>query len=249
MPPAKQLTELKAMAKETANRERKQVLLVDDHPVFREGLNSVLAREADLVVVGQASNARQGMAAVEKLKPDVLLLDLNLPDKSGLELVKDLRAIHPELAILIISMSDEAIHAERLLRAGANGYVMKDEGPEQILHALRQVLRQQVYVSESMSARILKSLSSTDRTKARNSPIACLTDREFEIFQLIGKGHKGRDIARQLNVSHKTIDAHRGHIKEKLKLASGMELICYAVRWMETQRTEDSGAAKKPVRS
>jgi DNA-binding NarL/FixJ family response regulator len=223
------------MAKGIPEKDRKRVLIVDDHPVFREGLNSVLARESDLVVVGQASNARQGLTAIEQLNPDVVLLDLNLPDKSGLELVKDLRAIHPHLAMLIISMSDEAIYAERLLRAGANGYVMKEEGPERILHAIRQVLRQQVYVSERMSARILNSLS--DRAKTRKSPIACLTDREFEIFQLIGQGHDGREIARRLNVSPKTVDAHRGHIKDKLKLASGIELICYAVRWVETQRS------------
>lgn len=233
------------MARGIAERDRKRVLIVDDHPVFREGLNSVLAGEPDLVVVGQASNARQGLTAIDQLNPDVVLLDLNLPDKSGLELVKDLRAIHPQLAMLIISMSDEALYAERLLRAGANGYVMKEEGPERILRAIRQVLRQEVYVSERMSARILNSLS--DRAHTTKSPIACLTDREFEIFQLIGQGHEGRSIARRLNISHKTVDAHRGHIKDKLKLASGIELICYAVRWVETQRTEDSALPSKKL--
>jgi DNA-binding NarL/FixJ family response regulator len=234
-----------AMTKATINKDRKRVLLVDDHPVFREGLNSVLARESDVVVVGQAGNARQALTAIEQSKPDAVLLDLNLPDKSGLELVKDLRAIHPDLILLIISMSDEALYAERLLRAGANGYVMKEEGPEKILDALRQVLRQQIYVSERMSARILKSLST--RGKVKSSPIACLSDREFEIFQLIGKGLEGRVIARQLNISPKTVDAHRGHIKDKLKVASGIELICYAVRWMETQQTEDSARPSRKL--
>ena len=216
-----------------SQKEPKGILIVDDHPVFREGLASLLAREPDLKVIGQASNARNAMATLEKLEPDLILLDLSLPDKSGLDLVKDLRAVHSDVALLVISMHDETLYAERLLRAGATGYVMKEEGPEKILQAIRQVLRQQIYVSTKMSARILNSLSGRDLKK--RSPISQLTDREFEIFQLIGKGNDSRAIARLLNLSYKTVDTHRGHIKEKLRLGSGMELICYAVRWVETQ--------------
>jgi len=206
---------------------------VDDHPVFREGLAGVLARERNLSVVGQADTARQAMTAIERFKPDLVLLDLSLPDKGGLEFVKDLRVSHPGMAVLVISMHDETLYAERMLRAGANGYIMKEEGPARILDAIRKVLDNETSVSPRMSSRILNSLSATG--KKSSSPISKLTDREFEIFRLIGDGHDSQGIARQLGVSPKTVDTHRSHIKEKLRLANGMALICYAVRWVQTQ--------------
>jgi DNA-binding NarL/FixJ family response regulator len=213
----------------------KQIFIVDDHPVFREGLVGLVKREADLAVCGEADNASQALSGIESSKPDLVLADIGLPGKNGLELVKDIRAVHPEMAVLVISMHDETLYAERVLRAGGRGYIMKQEGPEKILQAIRQVLDGQISLSGKMSARILDSLS--DRRAKTDSPIARLTDREFEILQLIGQGKDSHDIAELLHLSVKTVDAHRGHIKEKLELKNGTELIVYAARWVETQST------------
>ena len=212
----------------------KRIFIVDDHPVFREGLVGLIKREGDLTVCGEANDARQAMAAFERAKFDLLLLDISLPGKSGLELIRDIRAVRPNTAVLVISMHDESLYAERVLRAGGRGYIMKQEGPEKILQAIRQVLRGEVYVSAKVSDRILDAFS--NRRARTSSPIARLTDREFEVLRLIGQGKDSRAIAKQLNLSVKTVDAHRGHIKDKLDIKSGTELICYAARWLETQR-------------
>ena len=218
----------------SGQRQRKRILIVDDHPVFRDGLLGLIEREGDLTVCGEANDARQALAASERLKVDLILVDIGLPGKSGLELIKDIRAVRPQTSVLVISMHDETLYAERVLRAGGRGYIMKQEGPEKILHAIRQVLNGQVYVSPRISARILDALSG--RRDGAASPIALLTDREFEVLRLIGQGKDSRVVARQLNLSVKTVDAHRAHIKSKLDLKSGTELIVYAARWLETQR-------------
>ena len=215
------------------SKEQKRIFIVDDHPVFREGLAVLINREADLTVCGEADRAPQALAAIEQLKPDLVLADIGLPGKSGLELVKDLRAVCPEMAVLVISMHEETLYAERVVRAGGRGYIMKQEGPEKILQAIRRVLNGEFALSAKMSARILDALSR--RQDLTRSPISRLTDREFEVFQLIGAGNDSHDIAGQLHLSVKTVDAHRGNIKEKLQLKSGTELICYAARWVETQ--------------
>jgi DNA-binding NarL/FixJ family response regulator len=163
----------------------------------------------------------------------LVLADITLPDKSGLELVKDLQAIAPDLSVLVVSMHDEAIYAERVLRAGARGYIMKQEGGRKMMDAIRQVLAGQIYVSEKMSARILEIFSG-GRAKG-TSPLETLTDREFEVFQLIGQGSATRQIAERLHLSVKTVEVHRLHIKEKLKLTTASELIRFAVRWVESQ--------------
>lgn len=214
---------------------RKRILLVDDHPFMRVGLATLIDRQPDLTVCGEAGNPVEAFHTLEKTKPDLILTDLTMPGRSGLEFIKDLRAAEPELAILVVSMHDEAVHAERALRAGARGYIMKEAGGENLLAAIRQVLRGEVYVSPKMSARILEGLSG-GRPRGSSSPIEKLTDREFEIFQLIGQGKSTRDIAAQLSLSPKTIDVHRANIKEKLALTDVTALIRHAVRWVETQR-------------
>ncbi|MDB6117832.1 MAG: two component transcriptional regulator, LuxR family, partial [Verrucomicrobiaceae bacterium] len=190
---------------------RARVLVVDDHPIFRAGLMGLVAQETDLTVCGEAHNAAQALAAIDVVKPDLVLLDMGLPDKSGLELLKDIRVMHPSLSVLIISMHDESLYAERVLRAGGRGYIMKQEGPEKILKAIRKVLSGKVYVSDETSAAILDGMSGV-RAQDTSTLVSKLTDREFEILTLIGQGKDAPDIAKQLHLSIKTVDTHRMHI-------------------------------------
>ena len=228
----------KANAPAVPAETRRSILLVDDHPFMRAGLAQLIERQPDLQVGGEAGNPAEAIQALAKAKPDLVLTDLTMPGRSGLEFIKDLKATEPALAILVVSMHDEAVYAERVLRAGARGYIMKEAGGENLLAAIRQVLRGEVYVSPRMSARILDSLSAR-KPRGSSSPIEKLTDREFEVFQLIGQGKSTRDIAAQLHLSTKTVDVHRSHIKEKLDLKDVTALIRHAVRWVETQTTGD----------
>ena len=212
----------------------KQLLIVDDHPMMRTGLGQLIDNEPDLVVAAEADNARQAQEAVIKQKFDLVLLDISLPDKNGLELIKDLKALKPDLAILVVSMHDETLYAERVLRAGARGYIMKQEGGKKFLQAMRRVLEGGIYVSEKMSSRILEIFSG-HQTGSSSSPVARLSDREVVVFQLIARGSDTAAIARQLHVSVKTVEAHRVHIKEKLQVKTANELVRYAVRWIETE--------------
>lgn len=214
-------------------RNIKRLLIVDDHPMMREGLAQLIHQESDLTVCGEAGSANEALNLVEKLKPHLVLVDISLPDKSGLELLRDLQALHPSLPMLVISMHDESLHAERALRAGARGYIMKQEGGGKMMEAIRQVLGGQVYVSNKMSARILETFSGR-RAKISRSPVERLTDREFEVFRLIGQGIGTREIARRLSLSIKTIEVHRANIKRKLNLKGATELVRHAVRWVET---------------
>ena len=225
------------MAKQLRKQsQKKRILIVDDHPLFREGLVGLVKREPDWTVCGEADTASEALTATERLKPDLVLADIGLPGRSGLELIKDLRAACPEMAVLAISMHDESLYAERVLRAGGRGYIMKQEGPEKMLQAIRQVLSGQIYLSGKMSVRILDALAGGS-AKA-SSPISRLTDRELEILQLVGQGNDSHIIAGQLHLSVKTVDAHRSNIKQKLNLKTGTELICYAARWLATQQPE-----------
>ncbi len=221
------------MAPKNKNSGRR-ILIVDDHPMMRTGLAQLIGHEADLKAGAEASNGRQALEAVGKNHFDLVLLDISLPDKNGLELIKDLRALRPELPVLVVSMHDEMIYAERVLRAGGRGYIMKQEGGQKFLQAIRQVLAGQIYVSEEMSARILETYSGR-QPESSGSPVQRLSDREFEVFQLIGQGIGTRAVAEQLHLSVKTVEVHRANIKEKLGVMTATELVRYAVRWLDAQ--------------
>ena len=213
---------------------RKRILLVDDHPFMRAGLAQLIERQPDMMVGGEAGDPASAIAELAKTPIDLVITDITMPGRGGLEFIKDLQASHPSLLIVVVSMHDEVIYAERVLRAGARGYVMKEAGGEALLAALRQVFAGQVYVSPKMSARILENLTAR-KPRGSSSPIEKLTDREFEVFQLIGQGKSTRDIAQLLNLSTKTVDVHRSHLKEKLELTDVTALVRHAVRWVETQ--------------
>jgi DNA-binding NarL/FixJ family response regulator len=208
---------------------KKTILIVDDHPMLREGLRTVINREPDLMVCGEAENAQQAMSAVQKLSPDLTLVDITLPGKSGLELVKDLKALRPKLLILAISLHEESLYAERMLRAGASGYITKQRPPEEFVKAVRQVLDGHVYVSKEVSETVLRRLSS--KSQPNLSPTEVLTDREFEIMQLIGQGKAPREIAQRLHLSVKTVAVHAANIRQKLKLKTTAQVIRFAVQW------------------
>lgn len=224
--------------KRKATPTKTTILLVDDHPMMREGLRQIIDHEPDLTVCGEAENAFQALELIGKLKPDLVLADITLPDKSGLELIKDIQAMHPAMLVMVISMHDEGLYAERVLRAGGRGYVMKHEGGKKIMQAIRQVLSGQISVSEKMSAKILEIFSGR-RTNSTSSPVEHLTDREFEVFRYIGKGLATKKIAVQMRVSAKTVEVHRMSVKAKLNLKTMAELIRYAVRWVESQPSEN----------
>jgi DNA-binding NarL/FixJ family response regulator len=212
----------------------KRILIVDDHPMMRTGLAQLIDNESDLKVSAGADTAGQAIDLVAKQNFDLALVDISLPDKNGLELIKDIRALRHELPVLVVSMHDEMIYAERVLRAGGRGYIMKQEGGEKLLAAIRQVLSGQVYVSQQMSARILEVFSGR-QPENFGSPVRKFSDREFEVFQLIGQGIGTREIAEQLHLSVKTVEVHRANIKEKLGLKTATELVRYAVRWADAQ--------------
>lgn len=221
------------MSKKTGQK-RKRILIVDDHPMMRQGLAQLIGMEPDMVVCGEAESAGGALEVVGVEKPDLVLADISLPGKNGLELIKDFQAIQPGLPVLVISMHDESLYAERVLRAGGRGYIMKQEGGKKLMQAIRQVLEGKVYVSEKISAGILETLSG-NRAGAESSTMEKLSDRELEVFQLIGRGQGTRDIAETLHLSVKTVDVHRANIKVKLKLKSASELVRYAIRWVESR--------------
>lgn len=216
---------------------RRRILLVDDHPLMRGGLAQLIERQADLLVAGEAGHPAEALALLGRTEVDLLLTDITMPGRSGLDFIKDVLAFHPALPVLVLSMHDETIYAERVLRAGARGYVMKEAGAEALLSAIRQVLRGEIHVSANVSARIVEAASGR-RPRGSSSPIGKLSDREFEVFQLVGQGRNTREIAVQLGLSPKTVDVHRANIRQKLGLPDLTALVRHAVRWVETQETD-----------
>ena len=218
----------------------RRILLVDDHPITRQGLAAMIGNEADLAVCGEAEDAASALAAIERLRPDLVVADLSLPGRNGLELLKDMAARHPGVPTLVLSMHDEALYAERAIRAGARGYLMKSAGGRAVLDGIRTILAGRIHVSPAVSSRILESLGRPG-THGRpikadaHSLVQSLSDREFEIFQLIGQGLGTREIAGRLNVSIKTVEAHRASLKSKLGTKDAPSLVREAVRWVESQ--------------
>ena len=216
-----------------APQTRRRILIVDDHPLTRHGMAQLIGQQPELLVCGEAGNAEQALETVRTLGPDLVLADVTLPGKPGLEFIKDLAVLNPDVLVLVVSMHDESLYAERALRAGARGYLMKSAGGEELIRAIRQVLAGQVYLSQNLSAQILGSLSGS-----RGRPpgvLNVLSDREFEVFQLIGEGLTTHEIGSRLHISGKTVETHRLHIRDKLGLKSPPELTKYAVRWAGTQ--------------
>jgi DNA-binding NarL/FixJ family response regulator len=217
-----------------SQRSKHSVLIVDDHPVVRQGLAQLINQEKDLEVRGHAEDAFQAMQVIKDIQPDMVIVDLSLKDTSGMDLIKDMKIRYPNLPILILSMHDESLYAERALRAGAKGYIMKHEATERVITAIRRVLAGQIYVSDTMAAKMVSKLA-TGAAPQSASPIECLSDRELEVFRLIGEGHKTRDVADKLHLSVKTIETYRAHIKEKLGFKDGNELFRFAVEWVNSE--------------
>ncbi|KAB2646307.1 MAG: response regulator transcription factor [Verrucomicrobia bacterium] len=213
---------------------KKKMLVVDDHPMMRLGQVEAINREPDFMVCGQAGTAREAMESIAHLKPDLVVTDMTLPDKNGLELLKDIQALHPGLPTLVVSMHEETFYAPRVLRAGGRGYVMKSEGPEKVIAAIRTILKGQIALSPSMSGQLLETFSAP-AGKAGGTPESRLTDRELEVLRFAGEGWATEEIAHKLHLSTKTVDVHRGKIKEKLGLKTTPEFLRYAIRWVQAQ--------------
>jgi DNA-binding NarL/FixJ family response regulator len=209
--------------------KKKTVFIVDDHPLLRQGLALLVNRERDLAVCGEAEDAESAMREIAAKQPDILIADISLNGPDGLDLLKNLRTLYPSLPVLILSMHDESIYAERALRARANGYIMKQEATEKVLVAVRRILSGDIYLSDRMANKILHQFVG-GVPPAANSRLSALSDRELEVFRLIGEGSSTRQIAEKLHLSIKTVETYQAHIKDKLSLQSGRELVQHAIQ-------------------
>jgi DNA-binding NarL/FixJ family response regulator len=224
----------KLAAQRQNRRQSKRIVIVDDHPVLRKGLGRIINSNDGFVVCGEAGEANEGMALIRREKPDLVIADIGLPGASGIELTKNIRTEFPDMPVLILSMHEESLYALRALRAGAAGYIVKQEAIEKIADALREVLNGRRYLSPAISQQLSTSSEAQAGTRSA-TPIAELTDRELEVLELIGKGREVREIAEQLRLSPKTVETHRTHIKEKLKLKNARGVARFAVQWLAEQ--------------
>ncbi len=231
------MKDLRSTATQTPNNPpaKRQVLVVDDHPIVRHGLALLLNREPDLKVCGEAEDAQSATQAIVSLRPDLVILDISLGGPDGLDLLKQIRTCNADLPVLVLSMHDETTYAERVLRAGANGYIMKQEATDRVLMAIRCILAGQVYVPDRVASRLLRQYAHTTTATAR-SPLAALSDRELEVFRLIGAGRSTRQIAEILHLSVKTVESYQAHIKQKLDLRTGRELQYHAIEWAVSEK-------------
>lgn len=219
-----------------STQNKRRVLLVDDHPVVREGLTKRINNENDLIVCGEAQSFAEAVQAITNSRPDIVVMDLSLGDGHGLDLIKNLRAGHNPVPILVFTMFEEAAYALRVLHAGAQGYVMKHESPERLLNAIRVVLKGDYALSPQTSSRFLQTVLQPSKSPNPVSPVDTLGDRELEVFELLGNGLGTREIAEKLGRSIKTIETYRARIKEKLQLTSATALVREAVRWVESRQ-------------
>jgi DNA-binding NarL/FixJ family response regulator len=211
-----------------------RVFIVDDHPIVRQGLRQLVEHEPDMMVCGEAESAVEGLRNIGKCRPDIAVVDLTLKDGNGLDLTRDIRTRYPQTRVLVLSMHDAAIYAERALRAGAMGYLMKEEATELVIGALRTILRGEVFLTESIAQRMLQKVAS-GKAERGGSPLDVLSDRELEVFRLVGQGISTREIASRLHRSVKTIDSHRENIKRKLSLNSAADLLQHAIQWVQSE--------------
>jgi DNA-binding NarL/FixJ family response regulator len=212
--------------------ECRKILIVDDHPILRKGLGMVIDQEQDLAVIGEAEDVQGALEMIDSLKPDLVIVDVALPGVDGIELIKTMKLKYRDLPALVVSMHDESLFAERALRAGARGYIMKQEAVEKVLVAIRKVLGGEIFVSDRTTTKMIETLISGD-TKGMSTPLDLLSNREMTVFRLIGQGFKTSQIADNLHLSVKTIESYRSHIKEKLKIPTGTDLMKYAIQWVQ----------------
>lgn len=220
---------------EKVNEKKYKIFVVDDHPIVRQGIAQLINQEEDMMLAGEAGDASEALKGIDKIKPDLVTVDISLKGSSGIELTKSILLNHPKMPILIISMYDEPLYGERVLKAGAKGYLIKQEAIDNVVTAIRKVLSGEIYLSEKMRDSLVHKFV-RGKTSVTGSPLETLTDRELEILQLIGQGLSTHKISEDLHISVKTVESHYSNIKNKLNLKNAHELIQYAIKWHLTEK-------------